>query len=190
VARKQLDETLKLIRRIEFEKAISVGEQEKISKKIIELIKTDSVPMDADYAGPTPSYDEPSGRYRPTKEFVEGMIQLFKDGGKLPKRLCWEVVLGCKDAVESELSLVETVVEKGVVCDVVGDTHGVSVRASSGRIDDDVDHLRRRSPAILRPMQPPVDDWRTLGRPHDRFQRRLCGSRILVRRGRAHAVRL
>jgi serine/threonine-protein phosphatase 5 len=92
--------------------------------------------MDADYAGPTPSFDEPSGRYRPTKEFVEGVIQLFKDGGKLPKRLCWEIVLGCKDAVESELSLVETVVEKGVVCDVVGDTHGVSVRASSGPRDD------------------------------------------------------
>ncbi len=127
IARKQLEETLKLIRRIEFEKAISVGEQEKISKKIIDMIKTDAVPMDKGYEGPMPNYNEVDGRYEPTKDFVEGLIEMFKDGGKLPRRLCWEIILGCKNAVEAELSMVETTIEKGVVCDVVGDTHGVSL---------------------------------------------------------------
>lgn len=144
IAKKQLDETLKLIRRIEFEKAISVGEQEKISKKIIDMIKTDAAPMDKSYEGPLPEFNQVDGRYEPTKEFVESLIKYFKDGGKLPRRLCWEIILGCKDAVEAELSLVETTIEKGVTCDVVGDTHGVSVRSWSPASANRFELMRRR----------------------------------------------
>ena len=70
--------------------------------------------------------DEPNGRYKPSKEFVEGMIESFKKGGKVPKRVAWEIVLGCKDAIDRERSLVEVTVPEGVTCDIVGDTHGVS----------------------------------------------------------------
>lgn len=61
-------------------------------------------------------------RYSPTKEFVESMIQHFKDGGKIPKRLAWEIILGCKEALDREESLVTAEVGEGVVCDVVGDS--------------------------------------------------------------------
>jgi serine/threonine-protein phosphatase 5 len=82
--------------------------------------------MDTTYTGPMPEYDSATKRYKPTKEFVEGMIQMFKDGGKLPKRIVFEIVLGCKEILDQESSLVEVDIGKGVKCDIVGDTHGVS----------------------------------------------------------------
>lgn len=55
------------------------------------------------------------------------MIESFKSGGsKLPKRIVWEIILGVKAIVDNEKSMVERTVDEGVVCDVVGDTHGVS----------------------------------------------------------------
>lgn len=91
------------------------------------MITSDSVPMDTSYTGPMPEYDSATKRYKPTKEFVEGMIQMFKDGGKLPKRIVFEIVLGCKEILDQESSLVEVDIGKGVKCDIVGDTHGVSI---------------------------------------------------------------
>lgn len=127
LARTQLETTLKLIRRIEFEKAISVGDQETASSQIARLIKDGAVPFEkGNWNGPVPEYDEKEGRYKVSREFVEGMIEEFKKGGKLPKRLVYEIVLGCKEALVKEKSLVDIKIEKGVHCDVVGDTHGVS----------------------------------------------------------------
>lgn len=57
------------------------------------------------------------------------MIELFKNGGKLPKRVVWEIILGVKDIVDKERSMVQAEVGEGVVCDVVGDTHGVSAHS-------------------------------------------------------------
>lgn len=122
-----------------YDKAIAVGDSESTSAKILRMITSDSVPMDTSYKGPMPEYDESSKRYTPTKEFVEGMIQLFKDGGKLPKRLCWEIVLGCKEALDKENSLVEVNIGKGVKCDIVGDTHGVSPGGAEFVADDIAD---------------------------------------------------
>lgn len=56
------------------------------------------------------------------------MIESFKTGGKLPKRVVWEIILGAKSVVDTERSMVERTVDEGVVCDVVGDTHGVSIQ--------------------------------------------------------------
>lgn len=73
---------------------------------------------------PLPEIDEqnPNARYKPTVEFVEGMIEGFKNGGKLPKRVVWEIVLGCKAALDRERSLVEVELPEGVTCDIVGDS--------------------------------------------------------------------
>lgn len=53
------------------------------------------------------------------------MIEVFKTGGKLPKRVVWEIVLGVKAIVDKERSMVRRTVDEGVVCDIIGDTHGV-----------------------------------------------------------------
>jgi hypothetical protein len=55
------------------------------------------------------------------------MIEAFKTGQKLPKRVVWEIILGVKAIVDKERSMVKRVVDEGVVCDIIGDTHGVSL---------------------------------------------------------------
>ncbi|OCF32273.1 protein phosphatase 5 [Kwoniella heveanensis BCC8398] len=125
--RDQLQMTVKLIRRIEFEKAISVGDTETASNKCLSLISSGACTLDpstvTDFPLPIIPSD-PNGRYKPTKEFVEGMVESFKSGGKVPKRIAWEIILGCRDIVEKEKSLVEIEIPEGVTCDVIGDTHG------------------------------------------------------------------
>ncbi|BEJ16826.1 hypothetical protein CspHIS471_0602270 [Cutaneotrichosporon sp. HIS471] len=129
VVREQLNATVKLIRRIEFEKAISVGETETASQRCLTAITHGACGLDrakeeADGI-PLPILpDDPTGRYTPTKEFVDAMIETFKNGGKMPKRVVWEIVLGVKAILDRELSLVEVTVPEGVSCDIVGDTHG------------------------------------------------------------------
>ncbi|RSH94241.1 hypothetical protein EHS25_004044 [Saitozyma podzolica] len=126
--REQLDATRKLIRRIEFEKAISVGEAESTSSRCLKLISEGACRLDLSQKSedmPLPLIpDEPNGRYRPTESFVEGMIESFKKGGKVPKRVAWEIILGVKEIVEREKSLVEFTVPEGSTCDIIGDTHG------------------------------------------------------------------
>ena len=50
------------------------------------------------------------------------MIETFKKGGKLPKRVVWEILLGVKAIVDNEPSLVETTVPEGVTADIIGDS--------------------------------------------------------------------
>ncbi|ORX34306.1 putative phospho protein phosphatase [Kockovaella imperatae] len=126
--REQLQATIKLMRRIEFEKAISTGEAESITAKCLSLIASGSCILDtssksADMPLPTIPSD-PNGRYEPTEAFVTGMIESFKSGGKIPKRVAWEIILGVYDLVVKEKSLVYVTIPKGATCDVVGDTHG------------------------------------------------------------------
>ena len=65
---------------------------------------------------------DPKGRYKPTADFVEGMIQSFKSGGKVPRRVVWEIVLGCWDVVKDEKSMVEVELPEGCTMDIVGDS--------------------------------------------------------------------
>lgn len=50
------------------------------------------------------------------------MIETFKKGGKVSKRIAWEIILGVKEIALKEKSLVEVVVPEGVTCDIVGDS--------------------------------------------------------------------
>jgi serine/threonine-protein phosphatase 5 len=52
------------------------------------------------------------------------MIEWFKSGKNLPRRYAWEIILGCHAELVKEESLVDAVLEDGVTCDVIGDTHG------------------------------------------------------------------
>lgn len=69
--------------------------------------------------------DDPKARYTPTAEWVEGMIESFKKGGKVPRRVAWEIVLGVKAAVEKEKSLVEIEIPKGCTVEIIGDSESV-----------------------------------------------------------------
>ena len=52
------------------------------------------------------------------------MLTWFKEGKVLPKRFVWEVVLNTYDILLKEESLTDMPLEEGVICDVIGDTHG------------------------------------------------------------------
>jgi serine/threonine-protein phosphatase 5 len=108
-----------------------MGETESASKKCKDFIATGACPLEPKIPSEIPLPvipSDPNARYSPKPDFVEKMIELFKNGGKLPKRVVWEIVLGVKDIVDKERSMVKAEVGEGVVCDVVGDTHGVSSR--------------------------------------------------------------
>jgi serine/threonine-protein phosphatase 5 len=125
--------------------AISVGEAESTSSRCLKLISEGACRLDLSQKSedmPLPLIpDEPNGRYRPTETFVEGMIESFKKGGKVPKRVAWEIILGVKEIVERETSLVEFTVPEGSTCDIIGDTHGVSgLRSRGSDVSDIVGH--------------------------------------------------
>ena len=54
------------------------------------------------------------------------MIEWFRAGKALPKRLVWEIILAAQDVLKQESSLVEVDIEEGLTLDVMGDTHGES----------------------------------------------------------------
>ncbi len=109
-----------------------MGETETASSKCLKLLSSGGCALDLNGKPddmPLPIIPEdPNGRYKPTSDFVEGMIKSFKNGGKVPKRVAWEIVLGCKEVVEKERSLVEVTVPEGVICDVVGDSESPVIK--------------------------------------------------------------
>lgn len=86
-AKAQLDSTLKLQRRLAFEKAISAKDEEAISVKLKQQID-DGLELESGYDGPIlQEVKLTDGRKRPriTQEFIDGMIEHFKKGKLLPK---------------------------------------------------------------------------------------------------------
>ncbi|TFL02450.1 Metallo-dependent phosphatase-like protein [Pterulicium gracile] len=121
--RGQMVATQKLIRKIEFEKAIEKEDEESPVKACLDIIADRACEVEKDYAGPQLQKQD-DGKLSITLEFVEGMIQWFKDGKKLPKRYVWEIVLGAHDQFVKEQSLVDVPIAEGVTVDVIGDVHG------------------------------------------------------------------
>ncbi|KAG6920286.1 hypothetical protein DXG01_005055 [Tephrocybe rancida] len=139
--RAQLLSTQKLIRKIEFEKAIEMEGEKSPIERCYEIIAegqhrvfiagfTDlarpvtlgGCDVDNSYAGP--KLDLENGKYIVTYDFIKSMIQWFKDGKPLPKRYVWEIVLGAHEHFSKEDSLINVNLEDGVTCDVIGDVHG------------------------------------------------------------------
>ncbi|KAL1723979.1 Metallo-dependent phosphatase-like protein [Schizophyllum commune] len=121
--RAQLTSTQKLIRKIEFEKAIEVEGEKSSVERCREIIAEGGCDVDKGYAGPKLPQDE-DGKYTITLEFVRAMIEWFKDGKALPKRYVWEIVLAANDIFSKEDSLVTLDIPEDVTIDVIGDVHG------------------------------------------------------------------
>lgn len=63
-----------------------------------------------------------------TKEFVEDMIQRFKDGKKLHKKYVYQIVLKAKEIFSAEPTMPEVKIKEGNKLTVCGDTHGMITR--------------------------------------------------------------
>ncbi|KAF9049945.1 Metallo-dependent phosphatase-like protein [Panaeolus papilionaceus] len=120
--RAQLVSTQKLIRKIEFEKAIEFEGEKNPVDRCREIIAEGGCDVDPAYTGPAlPQRDR---KYYMTEQFIKDMIQWYKDGKTLAKRYAWEIILGAHEQFVQEESLVTVPIEDGVTCDVIGDVHG------------------------------------------------------------------
>lgn len=137
--RQQLDDTVKLARKIEFEKAIATTEGPKAWESVAThlLEGTGGTIIDSKYDGPRlEDGDEDQGEEKKdvlrkgkhlgkiSESFINEMIQWFRDGKKLPLRYCWQIVLGARRQFEREPTMVEYTVKEGTTATVYGDIHG------------------------------------------------------------------
>ncbi|KAK7053477.1 Palmitoyl-protein thioesterase 1 [Paramarasmius palmivorus] len=125
VVRGQMVSTQKLLRRIEFEKAIEMEEEKSAVERCREIIAEGGCFVDTSYTGPVlPNDPNDSSKYTITPAFIQSMIDWFKQGKTLHRRYVWEIVLGAYEYFVQEGSLVDVELGDGVTCDVIGDVHG------------------------------------------------------------------
>ncbi|KAH2155983.1 Palmitoyl-protein thioesterase 1 [Aspergillus fumigatus] len=112
-AKLKLAECEKLVRRLEFEKAIEVGEP----PSAFEDLDIDAIAVDS-------SYDGVRLEKEMTQEFIDDMIERFKNGKKIHRKYAFQIIKAVKDIVYAEPTMVEIGVEEGTKLTVCGDTHG------------------------------------------------------------------
>ncbi|OCH95131.1 protein phosphatase 5 [Obba rivulosa] len=123
LVRTQLDSTQRILRKVEFEKAIEMEEEASPVDRCLDMIAQGACEVDRDYTGPKLPVVE-GGKFGINIQFIRDMIQWFKDGKALPKRYVWEILLGAQSHFAREESLVTLNLEEGMTCDVIGDVHG------------------------------------------------------------------
>lgn len=108
-----------------------MGEEESSIVRCQEVIKDGGCEIDRNYTGPmleTVPPSDPSSRqtkYKITQKFVDEMIDHYRNGKALHRRIIWEIVLGVYSIIVNEPSMVEVPLDEGVTCDIIGDTHGM-----------------------------------------------------------------
>jgi serine/threonine-protein phosphatase 5 len=127
----------KVVKRDAFLKAIEVED----APSAAEGLDVDSMIID-------PKYDGVKLEKEMTLEFINDMIERFKNGKTLPKKYVFQIILAVMDIVKKEPTMVETEVKEGEEITVCGDTHGTSYRA----VLRCAQHTNARRP-ILRSLQ-------------------------------------
>ncbi|OLL21994.1 Serine/threonine-protein phosphatase T [Neolecta irregularis DAH-3] len=112
-AKIKLDECRKFIRRLEFERAIQV-EDPPLPSQDIDL---DKMTVDEGYNGAKLG-DEM------TLEFIQDMIDRFKNGKRLAVKYVYQIILAARNIFFNEPTLVEVSVPQDHLFTVCGDTHG------------------------------------------------------------------
>jgi serine/threonine-protein phosphatase 5 len=101
---------------LQFEKAIEVSDP----PSAFEDLDIDSMAVDA-------SYDGVRLEKEMTQEFIDDMIERFKNGKKIHRKYVFQIIKAVKDIVYAEPTMVEVGVEQGTRLTVCGDTHGMSL---------------------------------------------------------------
>ncbi|KAK7546247.1 Metallo-dependent phosphatase-like protein [Phyllosticta citricarpa] len=107
------------------------AECEKIVKRdaFLKAIEVEDAPsaaegLDLDNMAVDDSYDGARLGNEMTQEFIDDMIQRFKDGKKIHKKYVYQIILAVKELVYNEPTMVEYDVPEGTKITVCGDTHG------------------------------------------------------------------
>ncbi|KFY07017.1 hypothetical protein V492_07527 [Pseudogymnoascus sp. VKM F-4246] len=112
-AKLKLAEAEKLVRRAAFFSAIELGDEPSAA----EGLDIESMVVDADYDGVRLG-DEM------TQEFIDDMIERFKNGKKIHKKYVYQIIIATKKLVYDEPTMVEVDIPKDATLTVCGDTHG------------------------------------------------------------------
>lgn len=108
-----MTECEKIIKRDAFLKAIEIED----APSAAEGLHVDSMVVDDSYDGVRLDKEM-------TEEFIEDMIERFKNGKKIHKKYVYQIILAVMDLVKKEPTMVETEVPQGHEITVCGDTHG------------------------------------------------------------------
>lgn len=112
-ARIQYEQCNKAVKRDAFLKAIEVED----APSAAEGLDLDSMTIEADYDGVKLENEM-------TQEFIDDMLQRFKDGKKIHKKYVFQIIIAVKEIVKEEPTMVEMEIGEGEKLTVCGDTHG------------------------------------------------------------------
>ncbi|KAG8532147.1 uncharacterized protein KY384_003787 [Bacidia gigantensis] len=111
--RLRLTECEQIVKRLAFEKAIEVSDP----PSAFEGLNIDSISVDS-------SYDGAKLGTEMTQDFIDDMIDRFKNGKKIHRKYAFRIIQAVYDIVYKEPTMVEMEVAKDHKLTVCGDTHG------------------------------------------------------------------
>ncbi|CZT06147.1 phosphoprotein phosphatase (serine/threonine specific protein phosphatase) [Rhynchosporium graminicola] len=112
-AKLKLAECEKIVKKVAFLQAIDPGEEPSAA----EGLDLDSMAVDADYDGVRLEQEM-------TSDFIDDMLDRFKNGKKIHKKYVYQIILAVKKIVYDEATMVEMEIEDDANLTVCGDTHG------------------------------------------------------------------
>ena len=112
-AKLRLAECEKLVKRVQFLKAIEVSDP----PSAFEGLDIDSIEVEKTYDGVRLGDNM-------TQEFIDDMIERFKNGKKIHKKYVFQIIKAVKEIVYDEATMVEMKVQPDTTLTVCGDTHG------------------------------------------------------------------
>lgn len=112
-AKLKLAECEKIVRRVEFLRAIEVGDP----PSAFEGLDIDSIAVDT-------AYDGVNLEDNMTQEFIDDMVSRFKNGKQIHRKYVYQIIAAVLKIVYDEPTMVEMEVGKGHQMTVCGDTHG------------------------------------------------------------------
>ncbi|KAI8147043.1 Metallo-dependent phosphatase-like protein [Fennellomyces sp. T-0311] len=138
-AKAKLDECSKIVKRIEFEKAI---EHDDRTPSVADTLDTKSIVVESSYDGLRLNDDEP----QIDQSFVEQMIERFKNQKKIHKKYAFMIILAVRKMMMEAPSLIDVSVPANGMLTVCGDVHGqfydfINIFETNGYPGDDHAYL-------------------------------------------------
>lgn len=112
-AKFKLSECEKLVKKIEFFKAIEIEDPPSAFED-----------LDINAIAVEDAYDGLKLGEEMTQEFIDDMIERFKNGQKIHRKYVFQIVKAVRDIVYEEPTMVEMDIDQGTSLTVCGDTHG------------------------------------------------------------------
>ncbi|RYP79820.1 hypothetical protein DL769_002765 [Monosporascus sp. CRB-8-3] len=112
-AKLKLAECQKIVRQLNFYEAIEVGDEPSAAEG-----------LDLDAIAIEPDYDGVQIKDEMTQEFIDDMIERFKNGKKIHKKFVYQILIAVMKILHDEPTMVEMTIPDDVTLTVCGDTHG------------------------------------------------------------------